>query len=145
MVDSEEKLRDYNRRIVELGERLGKPVCATGDVHFLEPEDEILRRILKNVRGFGDVDRPMPLYFRTTDEMLEEFAYLGEEKAYEVVVTNTNLIADMVEGQVDLLPEHHLYPPVIENSAGQLSDLVYGKLRELYGEHPEKVITDRVT
>ncbi len=144
MVKSEEQLRAFNRRIVALGEELGKPVCATCDAHFLDPEDEIFRHILQNVRGFADADKSMPLYLRTTEEMLEEFAYLGEDKAYEVVVENTNRIADMVEGQVDLLPKHQLYPPVIENSTGQLEDLVYGKLKELYGEHPEKIIMDRV-
>ena len=143
-VQDEEQLRQLNRRIVALGERLGRPVCATGDAHFMDPEDEIHRHILQNVRGFSDADKQMPLYFRTTDEMLEEFSYLGQEKAWEVVVTNTNLVADMVEGQVDLLPEHHLYPPVIENSDGQLKDLVYGKLRQLYGENPEPIIQQRV-
>ncbi len=141
---SVEQLRDMNRRVIALGQALDKPVCATGDVHFLEPEDEIYRRILLNAKGFSDADRDMPLYFRTTEDMLAEFQYLGEEKAYEVVVTNTNLIADMVEGQVDLLPPLRLYPPVIENSDGQLKELVYGKLRELYGPNPEPVIMERV-
>ena len=144
MASSEEELRDLNRQVVRLGEALGKPVCATGDVHFLDPEDEIYRHILLTAKDFADADREMPLYFRTTEDMLEEFHYLGEEKAYEVVVENTNRIADMVEGQVALLPERRLYPPVIENSDGQLKELVYGRLRELYGESPEKIITDRV-
>ena len=139
-----EELRDFNRRVIAVAEELGKPVCATGDVHFMDPEDEIYRHILLGSKGFSDADQPMPLYFRTTDDMLEEFSYLGEEKAYEVVVRNTNLIADMVEGQVALLPELHLYPPVIENSDGQLKDLVYGRLHELYGPEPEKLIMDRV-
>jgi len=141
---NEEQLRDYNRRVVALGEEYCKPVCATCDVHFMDPEDEIFRHILLNAKGFADADKDMPLYFRTTDEMLEEFSYLGPVKAYEVVVENTNAIANMIEGQVALLPELHLYPPVIENSAGQLKDLVYGRLRELYGAHPEKIIIDRV-
>ncbi len=144
MVKSAEQLQDLNRRIISLGEELGKPVCATGDVHFLEPEDEIYRHILLNEKHYADADREMPLYFRTTEEMLREFAYLGEEKAFEVVVSNTNKVADMIEGQVALLPEHHLYPPVIENSAGQLEALVYGRLKELYGPDPEKIIMDRV-
>ena len=144
MAKNEEELRDFNRRVLSIADELGKPVCATGDVHFLDPEDEIFRHILLNAKGYSDADREMPIYFRTTDEMLEEFAYLGEERAYEVVVTNTNLVADMVEGQVELLPEHRLYPPVIENSADQLKDLVYGKLHQMYGPHPEKLIKDRV-
>ena len=139
-----DELRDFNRRVIRLADELGKPVCATGDVHFMDPEDEIYRHILLNAKGFSDADQEMPLYFRTTDDMLEEFSYLGEEKAFEVVVTNTNRIADMVEGQVDLLPELRLYPPVIENSDGQLKDLVYGRLRELYGPDPAPIITERV-
>ncbi len=144
MVKDAEQLRDFNRRVIAIAQALGKPVCATGDVHFLDPEDEIYRRILLNEKRYEDADRELPLYLRTTEEMLEEFAYLGPEKAFEVVVTNTNAVADMIDGQVDLLPEHRLYPPTIENSAEQLKDLVYGKLRQLYGEHPEKIIMDRV-
>ena len=139
---SEEELRDFNRSVVRLGETLHKPVCATGDVHFLDPEDEIYRRILLASKGFDDCDRPNPLYFRTTDEMLQEFAYLGPEKAREVVVTNPNRIADMCDW-VRPLP-HNLYAPKIENSVEDLKSLVYGKLRRLYGEHPPELITKRV-
>ena len=139
---SEEELRDFNRSVVRLGEALHKPVCATGDVHFLDPEDEIYRRILLASKGFDDCDRPNPLYFRTTDEMLQEFAYLGPEKAREVVVTNPNRIADMCD-RVRPLP-HNLYAPKIENSVEDLKSLVYGKLRRLYGEHPPELITKRV-
>ncbi len=144
MAKNEEEIRDFNRRVIAIADELGKPVCATGDVHFLDPEDEVFRHILLNAKGFTDSDKDLPIYFKTTEEMLEEFAYLGEERAYEVVVTNTNAVADLIEGQVDLLPEHHLYPPVIENSAGQLKGLVYGRLKELYGDHPEQIIMDRV-
>ena len=138
----EEELREYNRTVVRLGEELGKPVVATGDVHFLNPEDEIFRHILLATKGFDDADKPNPLYFRTTDEMLQEFAYLGEEKAYEVVVTNTNLIADMCEN-IRPVP-HNLFAPKIENSVEDLKDLVYGKLHRLYGENPPELFRKRV-
>ena len=137
-----EQLREYNRTVVRLGEELGKMVVATGDVHFLNPEDEIFRHILLATKGFDDADKENPLYFRTTDNMLEEFSYLGEEKAYEVVVTNPNLIADMCE---TLRPvPHNLFAPKIENSVEDLKALVYGKLHRLYGENPPELITKRV-
>ncbi len=142
MVQSVEEIRDYNRTIVRLGEKLGIPVCATGDVHFLNPEDEIYRHILLATKGFEDCDEPNPLYFRTTDEMLKEFSYLGEEKAYEVVVRNTNLIADMCE---ILRPvPNNLFAPKIENSVEDLKSLVYGKMHRLYGENPPERIVKRV-
>jgi len=137
-----EELRNYNRTVVRLGEELGKTVVATGDVHFLNPEDEIFRHILLATKGFDDADKPNPLYFRTTDEMLEEFSYLGEEKAYEIVVTNPNLIADMCE-IIRPVP-HNLFAPKIENSVEDLKSLVYGKLHRLYGENPPKLFVDRV-
>ena len=137
-----EQLREYNRTVVRLGETLGKMVVATGDVHFLNPEDEIFRHILLATKGFDDADKENPLYFRTTDNMLEEFSYLGEKKAYEVVVTNPNLIADMCE---TLRPvPHNLFAPKIENSVEDLKALVYGKLHRLYGENPPELITKRV-
>ncbi len=137
-----EQLREYNRTVVRLGEALGKMVVATGDVHFLNPEDEIFRHILLATKGFDDADKENPLYFRTTDNILEEFSYLGEEKAYEVVVTNPNLIADMCE---TLRPvPHNLFAPKIENSVEDLKALVYGKLHRLYGENPPELITKRV-
>ena len=138
----DEELRNYNRTIVRLGQELGKPVVATGDVHFLEPQDEIYRRILLASRKFKDADKDLPIYFKTTDEMLEEFSYLGPEKCHEVVISNTNLIADMCD-EISPLPKN-LFPPAIENSAQKLTDLVYGKMRELYGEHPPKTVTDRI-
>jgi len=137
-----EELRQFNRTIVRLGEELGKPVVATGDVHFQNPEDEIFRHILLATKGFEDCDKPNPLYFRTTDEMLKEFSYLGEEKAYEVVVTNTNLIADMCE-YVRPVP-HNLFAPKIENSVEDLKDLVYGKFHRLYGDNPPEMFVKRV-
>ena len=142
MVQEEEELREFNRTVVRLGEKLHKPVVATGDVHFLHPEDEIFRHILLATKGFEDCDRDNPLYFRTTDNMLKEFSYLGEEKAYEVVVTNPNLLADMCE---TLRPvPHNLFAPKIENSVEDLKNLVYTKLHRLYGEHPPELMTKRV-
>ncbi|MDE6934022.1 MAG: PolC-type DNA polymerase III, partial [Oscillospiraceae bacterium] len=139
----EEELREFNRTIVRLGEELGKPVCATGDVHFLDPEDEIFRHILLDTKKFADCDSQLPIYFRTTDEMLEEFSYLGEEKAMEVVVTNTRAIADQVE-TFDLLPKGKLFPPRLANSEEDLNRLVWDKVRELYGDDPPALIVDRL-
>jgi len=142
IVKDEEELREFNRTVVQLGEEMGKPVVATGDVHFLNPEDEIFRHILLATKGFDDCDRDNPLYFRTTDDMLQEFAYLGEEKAYEVVVKNPNHIADMCEN-IRPVP-HNLFAPKIENSVEDLKALVYGKLHALYGDNPPELITKRV-
>ena len=135
-------LQDYNRRILETGRRLNKPVIAASDVHFLDPEDEQYRKILQAAKGFSDADRDCPIFFRTTDEMLAEFAYLGEETAREVVITNTRAIADQVE-EIELLPKN-LFPPKIENSAQQLRDLVYSKMHRIYGENPPEIVQSRV-
>ncbi len=140
---SEEELRDFNRTIVRLGEELGKPVVATGDVHFQEPEDEVYRHILLASKKFPDANAPLPIYFRTTDEMLREFEYLGKEKAYEVVVTNTRAIADQIEN-IELLPKGKLFPPRLENSREDLNRLVWDKVHELYGDEPPKLIKDRL-
>ena len=142
MAEDEEELRSFNRTIVKLGDELGKPVVATGDVHFLDPEDEIYRHILLATKQMPDADKPLPIYFKTTDEMLEEFSYLGAEKAYEVVVKNTNMIADWCE-TVRPVP-HNLFAPKIENSVEDLKALVYGKLHRLYGENPPELIQKRV-
>ncbi len=142
MVRSEEELRDFNREIVRLGEELGKPVCATGDVHFLDPEDEIYRHILLASKGFEDADEDLPIYFKTTDEMLKEFAYLGKEKAHEVVVKNTNLIASWCD-PIEPLPQG-LFAPKLEDSDGELKRLVWGKAHELYGENPPQIVVDRI-
>ena len=139
---TDQDLQEYNRKIVRLGEELGKMVVATGDVHFLNPEDEIFRHILLATKGFDDADKPMPLYFRTTDDMLSEFSYLGPEKAREVVVENPNRIADMCE-TIRPVP-HNLFAPKIENSVEDLKDLVYGKLHRLYGDNPPQLFVDRV-
>ena len=127
---------------MKLGEELGKPVCATGDVHFLDPEDEIYRHILLASKGFEDADESLPIYFKTTDEMLEEFSYLGKEKAHEVVVKNTNLIADWCD-PIEPLPEG-LFAPKLEDSDGELKRLVWGKAHELYGENPPQIVVDRI-
>ena len=139
---TDEDLQDYNRKIIQLGEELGKMVVATGDVHFLNPEDEVFRHILLATKGFDDADKPMPLYFRTTDDMLAEFSYLGEEKAYEIVVENPNKIADMCETMRPV--PHNLFAPKIENSVEDLKNLVYGKFHRLYGDNPPEVFTKRV-
>ena len=139
----DEELKEYNRTIVRLGEELGKPVCATGDVHFQEPEDEEYRHIILAAKKFADANAPLPLYFRTTEEMLKEFDYLGAEKAYEVVVTNTRKIADMVEN-IELLPKGKLFPPRLENSEEELNTMVWAKAHELYGEELPQLITDRL-
>ena len=135
-------LQDLNRKIVELGEKFNKPVCATCDVHFLNPEDEVYRRIIMSNKGFGDADLQPPLYLRTTEEMLEEFQYLGAEKAEEVVVTNTNRITDMIDRISPVRPDK--CPPVIENSAGILRDICYNRAHELYGEDLPDIVTERL-
>ena len=142
LAESEDELRSFNRTIVELGEELGKPVVATGDVHFLNPEDEIYRHILLATKQMADADRSLPLYFKTTDEMLAEFSYLGEEKAYEIVVKNPNMIVDWCD-QVRPVP-HNLFAPKIENSVEDLKSLVYGKMHRLYGETPPELVQKRV-
>lgn len=141
-VDSLEDLRDVNRRIVALGEEHEKPVVATCDVHFLDPEDEVYRRILMAGKGFSDADNQAPLYLRTTEEMLKEFNYLGKEKAYEVVVTNTNVIADRIE-KIDPVPPDK-YPPVIEGSDTELREICYEKAHEIYGPNLPEQVTERL-
>ena len=136
-IQSFEDLRNINRKIVSLGEELGKPVVATCDAHFIDPEDEIYRRII-TANEFDDADYQAPLYLRTTDEMLEEFEYLGIDKAYEVVVTNTNKICDMIEEIEPVRPDK--CPPVIENSDKDLTEMCYATARKKYGDDlPEAV------
>ena len=142
MVQSQEELKDFNRTIVSLGEALDKPVCATGDVHFLDPEDEIYRRILMAGMGFKDSDEQAPLYLRTTEEMLAEFDYLGSDLAYEVVVANTRKIADMCEPIAPVRPDK--CPPVIENSDGMLREICYTRAHEIYGEDLPPVVVERL-
>ncbi|MCC8156043.1 MAG: PolC-type DNA polymerase III [Oscillospiraceae bacterium] len=140
---NEEDLRDFNRRIARIAREMGKPLVATGDVHFLDPEDEIYRHILLAGKKFSDADRPLPIYFKSTDEMLEEFAYLGEEDCYRAVIQNPQAIAAQCE-EIELLPKGRLFAPKIENSADELKRLVYERLTALYGEHPPEIITTRV-
>ena len=142
-VQSEEELRGFNRTIVRLGRELGKPVCATGDVHFQEPEDEVYRRILLASKKFADADAPLPIYFKTTEEMLEEFAYLGAEEAHRVVIDDPRSIADRIE-EIELLPPGRLFPPRLENSEQELYDRVWGRCHELYGDEPPQLIVDRL-
>ncbi|WP_312614197.1 PolC-type DNA polymerase III [Oscillibacter sp.] len=141
-VQSEGELRELNRTIVRLGDELGKPVCATGDVHFREPEDEVYRHILLASKKFPDADASLPIYFKTTNEMLAEFSYLGKEKAFEVVVTNPRAVADSVE-TFELLPKD-LYPPRLENSEEDLNRMVWEKARQLYGEDLPPLVEDRL-
>ncbi len=131
-IKSAKDLEDINRKIIKLGETLGKPVVATCDVHFLNPEDEVYRRILMAGKGFKDADMQAPLYLRTTEEMLEEFSYLGFDKAYEVVVTNTRKIADMIERIEPVRPDK--CPPVIPDSDKILTDICYKKAKAMYGD-----------
>ena len=138
MAKDEEQLRDWNRDILRLADELGKPCCATGDVHFLEPEDEAFRRILMAGQGFSDADNQAPLYFKSTDEMLKEFSYLGEERAYEVVVKNTNMIADMCD-VIRPVPREN-YPPHIDGCEDDLRNMCYEKAKRIYGDPlPEPV------
>ena len=141
-IQSLEDIMEINRKIVRLGEQFHKPVAATCDVHFLNPEDEIYRRIIMAGQGFPDADNQAPLYFRTTEEMLEEFAYLGSDKAEEVVITNTNLIADMIDTMSPVRPDK--CPPVIEDSDRQLTEICYNKAHELYGETLPRIVEDRL-
>ena len=138
----EEDLRDINRKIVALGEKLHKPVVATCDVHFMDPQDEIYRRILEAGQKYEDADNQAPLYLRTTEEMLEEFSYLGEEKAYEVVVTNTNLISDMCEQISPISPEK--CPPHIPGCEEDIKNIAYKKAHELYGDPLPEIVQTRL-
>ncbi len=139
-VSDTETLQEYNRTICRLGDELGKPVVATCDVHFLEPEDEVYRRVLMS--SFEDGDQQAPLYLRTTEEMLAEFEYLGRDKAYEVVVTNTNKIADMVEVISPIPPG--VYPPRIEGSDENLRSISLNRAKEIYGDPLPEYVHERL-
>ncbi|AZV57905.1 DNA polymerase III subunit alpha [Clostridium sp. AWRP] len=141
-VPGKEYLEEINKKIVALGEKLNKLVVATGDVHFMDPEDEIYRRILEAGQGFKDADNQAPLYLKTTEEMLEEFSYLGKEKAYEVVVTNTNKISDMCEPISPISPEK--CPPHIDGCEQTIKDIAYEKAHELYGDPLPEIVQSRL-
>ena len=142
IIKDEEGLRDINRKIVALGEKLNKPVVATCDVHFMDPQDEIYRRILEAGQKYDDADNQAPLYLRTTEEMLDEFSYLGKEKAYEVVVTNTNKISDMCDQISPISPEK--CPPHIPGCEQTIKDIAYGKAHELYGDPLPEIVQTRL-
>ena len=142
VVPNVEALQDINRKIVALGEKLDKLVVATCDVHFMDPQDEIYRRILEAGQGYADADIQAPLYLRTTEEMLEEFSYLGKEKAYEVVVTNTNKVADMCEQISPISPEK--CPPYINDCEKTIKEIAYNKAHELYGDPLPQIVEERL-
>ncbi len=141
-VNSKEDIINLNKKIVALGEEFNKPVVATCDVHFLDPQDEVYRRIIMAGKGFKDADEQAPLYFRTTEEMLEEFAYLGREKAEEVVITNTNKIADSIDTISPVRPDK--CPPIIENSDQILTDICYNKAHQMYGNPLPEIVENRL-
>ena len=141
-VNSVEDIRNLNRRIVKLGEQFAKPVVATCDVHFMDPEDEVYRRIIMAGKGFSDADEQAPLYLHTTDEMLEEFEYLGSAKAREIVIENPNKIADMIEKITPIRPDK--CPPVIPDSDKQLREICYNKAHSMYGDPLPEVVTERL-
>ena len=141
-INSMSDLEELNKTIVRLGEEFNKPVCATCDVHFLDPEDEVYRRIIMAGKGFPDADNQAPLYLRTTEEMLEEFKYLGREKAYEVVVTNTRKINSMIEKIAPVRPDK--CPPVIADSDKTLRQICYEKAHSIYGENLPSQVEERL-
>ncbi len=141
-INSMEDIMDMNRKIVSLGEEFNKPVVATCDVHFLDPEDEVYRRIIMTGKGFMDAEDQAPLYFRTTEEMLDEFSYLGSDKAEEVVITNTNMIADQIDVMAPVRPDK--CPPVIPDSDKTLTEICYSKAHELYGEELPPIVKERL-
>ena len=141
-VPDEETLRNFNRRIVELGRKAGRPVCATCDAHYKNPEDEIYRRIILTGLGFRDADRETKLFYRTTEEMLEEFSYLGEDVAREVVIENPNKIADMIE-TVRPIPKGN-YPPHIDGAEEELTEKCHSLAKQLYGDPLPEVVSARL-
>lgn len=142
LVDSIEELQDVNKKIIELGKKFNKMTVATCDVHFLDPEDEIYRRIIQYGNGFKDADEQAPLYLRTTDEMLQEFDYLDSDLAEEIVITNPNKICDMIDNISPIHPDK--CPPVLENSEENLRKICFDKAHEIYGEKLPKIVEERL-
>ena len=143
-LNTREDLEEINKRIYDLGKKLGKPVVATCDVHFLHPQDEVLRRILQAGQGYTDADYQAPLYLRTTEEMLEEFLYLGTDAAFEVVVTNTNLVNNMIEHFKPIPDRDQLYSPVIPGAEQTISEMTYKRAHEWYGENLPEIVKERL-
>lgn len=143
LVDSMDKIQDFNRTIIKLGEVLNKPVVATGDVHFQDPEDSVYRAVLQAGNGFKDADNQAPLYYRTTEDMLNQFNYLPKEKAFEIVVSNPNKIADMVDGGVRAIPKG-TFPPSIEGAEQQLRDATWNTAKKHYGDPLPELVRARL-
>ncbi|MPM92813.1 DNA polymerase III PolC-type [bioreactor metagenome] len=141
-VENEDKLRQINKTIVSLGQKIKKPVVATGDVHFLNPEDEVYRRIIMSGQGYADAEEQAPLYLRTTEDMLQEFSYLGQEKAFEVVVKNTNLVADMCE-EIRPVPQGN-FPPSMDRAPEDLEEMSRQRAQEIYGSPLPDIVRERL-
>ena len=138
----DDAIRAINKRVVALGEKLGKPVVATSDAHFLNPEDEIYRDILLAGHGFSDVDQSTPIYFHTTDEMLEEFSYLGEQKAREVVIDNTHKVSQMCQAIKPI--RDGFFPPEMDGAEEEMIEISYRRVKELYGDNPDPIVAERL-